>query len=107
MESRRDTERRRLQREYDNRPSLHHIINKSSKELFDNLNDKDNLKEWKRWPHRKRHEMHHNEHPLETLQKTERFKQVMSEKATELYEALISMSKEEFYDKKFLPKKGL
>jgi hypothetical protein len=52
------------------------------------------------------HNYHHlnngNEHPLETLQKTERFTQVMSEKATELYQALISMSIEEFYGKKFI-----
>lgn len=102
MESRKDTGRRRLQREYDNQPSLHHIINKSSKELFDNLNDKDNLKEWKRWPHRKRHEANWNAHPLETLQQTKRFTQVMSDEAKELYEALISMSPEEFYKNKFI-----
>jgi len=104
MEKRKETEQRRLQREYDKRISVHHVINKASKELFDNLNDDDNLKERTRWPHRKRHEAHHNEHPLETLQKTERFTQVMSESATELYQALISMSIEEFYDKKFLKK---
>lgn len=102
MEKRKETEQRRLQREYDKRISIHHIINKASKELFDNLNDDDNLKE-KTWgKHRKRHLAHENEHPLETLQNTKRFTQVMSEEAKELYEALISMSPEKFYKNKFI-----
>jgi len=102
MRNRKSLEERNLQRERDNKFSLHHIINKSSKDLFDNLHDTENLKDWNWWKHRKRHEIHWNEHPLETLQKTERFMQVMSEKATELYKALISMSNEEFYNHKFV-----
>lgn len=102
MEKRKNTEQRRLQREYDKRLSIHHVINKASKDLFDNLNDDENLKERTRWPHRKRHEAHNNEHPLETLQKTKRFMQVMSDEAKELYDALISMSPQEFYKDKFI-----
>ena len=102
MEKRKETEQRRLQREYDKRISIHHIINKASKELFNNLNDDDNLKE-KTWgKHRKRHLAHENEHPLETLQNTKRFTQVMSEEAKELYDALVSMSPEKFYKNKFI-----
>lgn len=102
MESRKDTKLRLEQRERDKRISIHHIINKASKELFDNLNDTDNLKEKTWWKHRRRHWAHDNEHPLETLQNTKRFTQVMSEEAKELYEALISMSPEKFYKNKFI-----
>lgn len=91
-----------LQRINDSRESCHHIINKRSKELFCNLHDKDNFKNWTRWPHRKRHEVHHNEHPQETLQNCNWFTQVMSPKAKEIYEVLCSMSLEEFYNKRFI-----
>lgn len=102
MEKRKETEQRRLQRENDKKLSIHHIINKASKDLFSNLNDSENLKE-KTWgKHRRRHIAHENEHPLETLQNTRRFMQVMSEEATKLYEALISMSPEKFYKNKFI-----
>ncbi len=37
-----------LQRINDGRESCHHIINKKSKDLFLNLHDKDNLKNWTR-----------------------------------------------------------
>ncbi len=102
MKNRKSLEERRLQKEYDARISFHHIINKSSKELFNNLNDEENLKERTRWPHRKFHEAHGNEHPLETLQKTKRFMQVMSKEAKELYKALISMNEKDFYKEKFV-----
>ena len=46
MESRKDAKLRIERRERDKRISIHHIINKCSKDLFDNLQDKDNLKEW-------------------------------------------------------------
>lgn len=103
MEKRKDTEKRKLQKQLDDRISYHHIINKSRKELFDNLYDEQNLKKWKWWPHRKRHEAHLNEHPLETLQEMKRFMQVMSEEAKELYQTLISMDITSFYSSKFLP----
>lgn len=101
MEKRRDSEARRLQREKDERITYHHILNKCRKDLFSNLYDWENITELKWWIHRRRHDAHWNEHPLETLRNVNWITQVMSDKAALLYNALISLNEEEFYKTKF------
>jgi len=88
----------------DAKDTVHHIINKYSRDLFDCLNDTNNTTPMKQWPHRKHHIANWNEHPLQTMQKQEYFMQVMSEKAKELYQALIAMNEKEFYDSRFIKK---
>lgn len=81
--------------------SMHHILNKCRSDLF-NVHIEWNKTPMNRLEHDYWHLCHNNEHPLESLQSMYWFTQVMSSKAKDLYDTLCNMSKEEFYDNKFL-----
>ena len=80
----------------------HHIIPRCNKELFDNLNSTDNIHIRHEKPHTVHHAWQAGKHPQQTLNDYRFFTKVMSPKAKELYNLLISMRLDEFYDKKFI-----
>jgi hypothetical protein len=84
-----------------NQISRHHIINKASKDIF-NVFHEDNTVVMNRLEHDYHHLNYENKHPLESLQQTERFMQVMSPQAKELYQQLVSMPISDFYDNRFI-----
>jgi hypothetical protein len=95
-------ERSAINHQKRNKPSTHHIICKCKKDLFHNLTSA--MNEHKRDVYR--HEKHHHSQgenlPQETLEYYKFFMQVMSPKAKALYEALLAMSVDEFYNPLFV-----
>jgi len=94
-------EKRKQNREKIRMMTYHHILNKCRSDIFNVFQEKNKVP-MNRLEHDQRHIANKNEHPLETLQKQKFFTQVMSKRARELYNELISMDIEEFYDNQFI-----
>ena len=103
MDKKREREVKRIN---NNRTSKHHIINRASKDVFNAVHTEQNIVDLPIRKHNSWHINQKNNHPLETLKDIQWITQVMSPKAKLLYDTLCNMSKEDFYDRKFL-KKGL
>lgn len=86
-----------INQEKRNKPSTHHIICKCRKDLFHNLTNWLNEHEWDLYHHERHHISQEENTPQETLEHYKFFMQVMSPKAKELYQELLSMSADEFY----------
>lgn len=98
MNKAREREMRRIE---NNKLTRHHIINKSRHNVYNSLHHQQNIVELARYKHQAHHSLFANADPHETLAFYSFFTQVMSKRARELYTTLLSMSPEEFYDKKF------
>lgn len=81
--------------------NTHHIINRSCRDIFNNIEDDDNKIKINVNKHSAWHWFHWNEHPLETFRNLSWINNVMSDKAIELYNALCSLTPTEFYKDKF------
>lgn len=91
-----------LKKERSMSPTRHHILNRCRTDLFNNLSDKKNVVTLPEVYHFNHHISQKNNAPHETLHFYRFFTQVMSPKAAEIYQALLKMSLEEFYDQRFL-----
>lgn len=84
-----------------NTMTRHHILNKCCKDTF-NVFAQDNTV----WINELEHNYHHlyfgNKDPLESLKQINWFMQVMGDQAKEIYQTLINMNDDQFYNKKFL-----
>lgn len=89
-------------RRYDLTPTRHHIINKCRRDLFRNILDQENIVKLPRRPHELHHLSEWNNAPHETLKKYRFFTQVMSPRAKDLYEQLLSLNIEDFYKEKYV-----